>query len=199
MSQCFRPVWKLLSDIRNALRNIENERNIKGHVERMYSKLWLRAAKHYSWWRHQRETFSALLALCAGNSPINGEFPTQMPVTRSFGVLFVLQLNKRLSKQVWGWWFDTPLRSLCRRCNVGTGHLGPLETVMTSSAPKICWGSSGLIKYPPPMSYIPWWRHQIKTFSALLAICAGNHRSPVNSGTKASDAELWGFLWSAPE
>ena len=28
-----------------------------------------------SWWRHQMETFSALLALCAGNSPVPGEFP----------------------------------------------------------------------------------------------------------------------------
>ena len=25
------------------------------------------------WWRHQMETFSALLALCAGNSPVTGE------------------------------------------------------------------------------------------------------------------------------
>ena len=38
----------------------------------------------YSSWRHQMETFSALLAICAGNSPAPGEFPTQRPVTRSF-------------------------------------------------------------------------------------------------------------------
>ena len=30
-----------------------------------------------SWWRHQIETFSALLAICAGNSPVDGEFPAQ--------------------------------------------------------------------------------------------------------------------------
>ena len=30
------------------------------------------------------ETFSALLALCAGNSPVTGEFPSQKPGTRSF-------------------------------------------------------------------------------------------------------------------
>ena len=36
------------------------------------------------------ETFSALLALCAGNSPVTGEFPAQMPVTRSFHVFFDL-------------------------------------------------------------------------------------------------------------
>ena len=41
---------------------------------------------HYSCWRHQMETFSTLLTLCAGNSPITGEFPSQRPVTRSFDV-----------------------------------------------------------------------------------------------------------------
>ena len=52
----------------------------------------------YSWWRHQTETFSVLLALCAGNSQATGEFPSQRPVTRSFDVRFNLHLNKRLSK-----------------------------------------------------------------------------------------------------
>ena len=47
--------------------------------------------------------FSALLALCAGNSPVPGEFPAQRPVTRSFDVFFDLRLNKRLSKQSRGW------------------------------------------------------------------------------------------------
>ena len=54
--------------------------------------------RSWSWWRHQMETFSALLAICAGNSPVPGEFPTQRPVTRSFDVFFHLRLNKRLSK-----------------------------------------------------------------------------------------------------
>ena len=44
----------------------------------------------YRWWRHQMETFSALLALCAGHSPVPDEFPTQRPVTRSFYVFFDL-------------------------------------------------------------------------------------------------------------
>ena len=41
---------------------------------------------------NQMETFSALLAICAGNSPATGEFPTQKPVTRSFDVFFDLRL-----------------------------------------------------------------------------------------------------------
>ena len=43
-----------------------------------------------AWWRHQMETFSALLALCVGKSPVTGEFHSKRPVTRSFDVLFDL-------------------------------------------------------------------------------------------------------------
>ena len=70
-----------------------------------------------SWWRHQMETFSALLAICAGNSPVPDEFPAQRPVTRSFDVFYDLRLNKRLSKQSWGWWFETLSHPLWRHCN----------------------------------------------------------------------------------
>ena len=63
------------------------------------------------------ETFSALLALCAGNLPVTSEFPSQRPVTRSFDVFFDLLLNKQLSKQLGDWWFEMPLRSLWRHCN----------------------------------------------------------------------------------
>ena len=62
------------------------------------------------------ETFSALLALCAENSPASGEFPSQRPVTRSFDFSLICALNKRLSKHSRGWWFETPSRSLwCHR------------------------------------------------------------------------------------
>ena len=54
--------------------------------------------KFSPWWRHQMEACSALLAICAGNSPVTGEFPAQRPVTRSFHVFFDLHLNKQLSK-----------------------------------------------------------------------------------------------------
>ena len=70
-----------------------------------------------SWWRYAMETFSALLALFVGNSPVTSEFPSQRPVTRSFDVFFDLRLNKRLSKQSWGWWFETPSRPLWRHRN----------------------------------------------------------------------------------
>ena len=46
---------------------------------------------------HQMETFSALLALCEGNSPVTGEFPSQRPVARSCDIFFDLCLNKLLN------------------------------------------------------------------------------------------------------
>ena len=55
----------------------------------------------------------------------HGEFPTQRPVTRSFDVFFDLRLNIRLSKQPWGWWFETQSWSLWRHCNAlfGRGNM----------------------------------------------------------------------------
>ena len=69
-----------------------------------------------TWWRHQMEIFSTLLVICVGNSPVPSEFPTQRPVTRSFDVFFDLHPNKRLSKQWWGWWFETPSCQIWRHC-----------------------------------------------------------------------------------
>ena len=59
------------------------------------------------------ETISALLAICAGNSPV--PLYPQRPV--SFDVFFDLRLNKRLSEQSWGWLFETLSRALWRHPN----------------------------------------------------------------------------------
>ena len=94
--------------------------NIQGNsVHRIYQYIGPATA----WWRHQMEVVSALLALCAGNSPVSDEFPGQRPVTRSFDVFFDLRLNKRLSKQSRGRWFETPSRSLLRHCNAMSRHV----------------------------------------------------------------------------
>ena len=90
-----------------------------------YCWSWPPKKNELAWWRHQMETFSALLAICAGTSPVSGEFPTQRPVTRGFDVFFDLRLNKRLSKQSWGWWLETLSWSLWRQSN-GTGQW-PIE------------------------------------------------------------------------
>ena len=67
------------------------------------------------WWHHQMETFSLLLALSAGNSPVVS--PHKGPVTQSLDVFFDLHLNKRLNKQSSRRWFEMPLRSLWRHYN----------------------------------------------------------------------------------
>ena len=83
-----------------------------------------------SWWRHQMETFSALLALSAGNSPVTGEYHSQRSVTRSFDVFFDLRLNKRSSKLSRRWWFETPWRSLWCHYNV-------LATIVLCLSPNV--------------------------------------------------------------
>ena len=111
-----------------------------------------------------------------------GEFPTQRPVTRSFGVFFDLRLNKRLSKQPWGWWFETPALSLWRHRNDPV----PVFSCALWDEPRLnldwayvwtTWQLTNLRFSAYPRR--AWRRHQMKTFSALLALCAGN--SPVTA------------------
>ena len=83
----------------------------------------------YLWWHHQMETFSVLLAICAGNSLVPGEFPAQSPGTRRFDVFFDLHLNKRLSKQSWGRWFEMLSRPLWHHRNATTRYFA-LGTIM---------------------------------------------------------------------
>ena len=71
----------------------------------------------WSWWR-QMETFFLLLALCEGNPPFTGGFPSQRPVTPNFDIFCDLGLNKRLRKQSRSRWFDTLSCSLWRHRDV---------------------------------------------------------------------------------
>ena len=96
-----RPFWKMPS-AKNCLRSQIIHKIIEATETR---------------WRHQMESFPALRVICAGNSPVSSQFPAQRPVTRSFDVFFGLLLNKLLSKQWWGWWFEMPSRSLWHYCN----------------------------------------------------------------------------------
>ena len=68
----------------------------------LFTRRQLQVRQHWSKYRMMTSSngnMSAWLALCAGNSPVYGEFSSQRPVTRSFGVFFGLRLNERLSKQ----------------------------------------------------------------------------------------------------
>ena len=104
--------WPFVGGIHRSLMNYPHE----GPVMRTFG-ISFTDSLNKPWWRHQMETFSALLAICARNSPVPGEYPAQRPVTRSFDVFFDMRPNERLSKQCRGWWFETSSSPLWRHCN----------------------------------------------------------------------------------
>ena len=137
-----------------------------------------------TWWRHQIKTFSALLAICAGNSPVTGEFTSERPVTGCFDVFLIY---------VWtnGWANNRntgDLRCHCAHYDVTVmytdGYLpqrGPqalpvhpryLQDRLLHRGSVLC-ASVG-------RNNISLWRHQMETFSALRAFCDGN--PPVTGG-----------------
>ena len=89
---------------------------------------WEHFAICITWRRHQMELLSASLALCAGNSPVPGDFPSQRPETRSFNIFFDLRLNILLSKQSWCRSSKTPSRSLWRHCNEHNSRTASKDT-----------------------------------------------------------------------
>ena len=109
--QCVKHSWRIWINKSHKFTNNNTKQNIRA------TKI-LHDWDASSWWRHQIETLSALLAFCVWNSQVTGEFPSQRPVTRSFDVFFDLRLNKPLGKQSWGWWFGVPSRSLWCHCHV---------------------------------------------------------------------------------
>ena len=82
--------------------------------------LWLsRRLYHFSMMTSSNGNIFRITGHLCGEFTGPGEFPAQRPVTWSFfDVFFDLRLNERLSKQPWGWWFETPPWSSWRQCNV---------------------------------------------------------------------------------
>ena len=87
------------------------------------------------------EKISALLAICAENSPVTGEFLAQRPVTRSFDVFFDLHLNEQLSQRdagdlrchcahyditVMSVWFPSPGANNMTSISMSWTHHGPM-------------------------------------------------------------------------
>ena len=87
-------------------------------------------------------SISALLAICVGISPVPGEFPAQRPVTRSLDVFFDLRLNKRLSKQWWGWWFETLSHPLWRHRVMVYCEYCVIEWLWNLEMTYLCWFDS---------------------------------------------------------
>ena len=113
------------------------------------------------------ETCSALLAYCAGNSPVTGEFPAQRPATRSFDVFFDPRLNKRVSKQWWGWWFETQSGPLWRHCNsfAWLGRISP-DSMLTRQGYNCCLQS--------PHSKYRWFRIQFQRLIRVHIVISGD-------------------------
>ena len=99
---------------------------------------------------------------CAGNSPVPCEFPAQRPVTQSFDAFLDLRLNKRLSKQSRGWWFETPSHSLWRHRNEVYGlirYVNPNNPIIEPQLNKV---------QPNTCRYFIRWNGHVKVNSKLV-------------------------------
>ena len=127
-----------------------------------------------TWWRHQMETFSALLALCDGNSRVTGEFPSQKPVTRSFDVSLICAWTN-------GWVKNRGASDLRRHRahdDVTVMILGLANIVATEIAMVGLWSSAvsvlNLALRTNPHKYIPYSIHNITTHICIcVCICMG--------------------------
>ena len=87
---CCQQMIMVQYNIRSCLQILSKLSRMIECVQWIVMKTWASGKHQDTWWRHQMET---LLALCAGNSPVPGEFPAQRPVTRIFDVLFDLRFE----------------------------------------------------------------------------------------------------------
>ena len=144
-----------------------------------------------AWWRHQMETFSAVLALCAGNSPVPGEFPTQRPVTRSFDVFFDLRLNKQLSKQWWGWWFETIWDDIVLimtiSCSLWRAHYDWQFT---------CLSSQRQLAVPAmTIKLASWWLSVLSVLRDVHMLCKASHSMSIKTRCPHLVMRDWFVYW----
>ena len=136
------------------------------------------------WWRHQMETFSALQPFVRGihRSPVNS--PHKCRWHRALMFSLICTLNKRLSKQSWGWWFETPSRSFFNGVIVMYLRSGDDVLIAYTSTYKVIFNSLGMVKYA-------WWRHQMEKNPITGHLCGEftGHRWIPHK--KATDGKLW--------
>ena len=65
-------VFPLFSTCLSIYENIRDVKQPRILMKQLFSHVY-RVNKSLSWWRHQMETFSALLAPCNGNPPVTGQ------------------------------------------------------------------------------------------------------------------------------
>ena len=153
-----------------------------------------------SWWRHQMETFSHYFPFVRiiHRWPVNSQWHGAL-----IFYFFYLRPNKRRSRQWWGWWFQMPSSHydvIILIVLVKCLHTHSPEDYFTDTWANIyllqCQTCSfkgySLVEHSNPITIanmttqnkmqnrcflIAWRRHQMESFSVLLAICVGN--SPV--------------------
>ena len=130
----------------------------------------------HPWWRHQMETFSALLAICAGNSPVPGEFPTQRPVTRR--LIFTL-----ICARINGWVNNREAGNLSR--NGGHYDVIVMQSCMGKFAITVI-ASHGKGRGTPEFARngfpkIAWCGLQIMALGVLLAFWRSDYQCPSHS------------------
>ena len=166
---------------------------------------------------------TAILSLCEGHPLVTSQGTIIQSLFLFCFVLFCFALNVKLS-MIWD-----ALILIWRRCHETNQELPGTEVINShinsrymSGYVLVCPISWQLMwsyriynwsydvseaEYKKLLRYITgevmtwyfssWWRHQMGTFSAFLAaLLTGDRWIP---RTKASDEELWCFLWSAPE
>ena len=107
----------------------------------------------YSWWRHQMDTFSALLTLCEGNPPVTGGFPLtkaiaaelwyflwsapRQTVQQTIETLVICDAIALIMTSLWGCgqWLETPWRA----CNNTVMFSGILIKIRQFSLKKMTW------------------------------------------------------------
>ena len=118
--------------------------------------------------------------------------PRQGQWRRALVLSLICALNKRLSKQSLGWWFETPTCSLRRHCNDIDKVCSHWRRLLSSA---VRWYREIPLRSGQKPWQFPWWRHQMETVSALLAICAGNSPVPGEFPAQRWFATLSCPLW----
>ena len=151
------------------------------------------------------KTFTALLALCAGKSlvPVNSPHKGQWRGTLMFSLIYAWingWVNNREAGDLrrYRGHYDI-IVMICQHWASGNWLIpcGAFDVgayiIHQKACTHFCCVAFGR-GYSVSAYILSWWRHQVETFSALLALC---HRCI--SLTKTSNAELWCFVWCAPK
>ena len=139
-------LWRSSATQSSVVMQLDNHQKTKFLVTEFFTKDWARNP-------------ASMMTSSNGNvfrvtGPLCGEFIGHrwFPRTKASDDFFDLRLNKRLSKQSWGWWFETPSRSLCRHCNE-LPQLQDLTIYATSRSNCRCFSAVGMCITLVPYCY----------------------------------------------